>query len=69
MKIVAIVVMGMLLSACSGADAPAPQANGTVSDDNVFKPQVDALAKAKGTEQVIQDAAEQQRQDVEAIEE
>lgn len=68
MKIVAVVVMAILLSACSGGDAPAsaPTPNGTVGEGNVFKGDVDALAKAKEAEKIIQDAAEQQRKDIEA---
>jgi hypothetical protein len=69
MKILAVMLMANLLAGCSGGDEPVPAQKGTVSEDNVFKPQVDALNKAKGVEQLIQDSAEQQRQDVEAIEE
>lgn len=68
MKTLAAILMGMLLGACSGGDAPAsaPQQQGTVSEGNAFKGQVDALAKAKKAEKIIQDAAEQQRKDIEA---
>jgi hypothetical protein len=49
-----------LLGACSGSEAPAPK-QGTVSEGNVFKADVDALARAKQAEKAVQDAAEQQR--------
>jgi len=70
MKISAMLVMALMLGACSGGDAPATAApgKGTVSEDNVFKAEVDALARAKESEKVILDAAEQQRKDIEANE-
>lgn len=68
MKVLTWLVMAALLSACSGGDTPASASpkKGTVSKDNVFKADVDAMAKAKGAEKIIQDAAEQQRQDIDA---
>ena len=68
MKIPAMITLTLMLGACSGSDAPAPAApaKGTVSEDNVFKADVDAMARAKASEQVVLDAAEQQRQDIDA---
>ncbi len=68
MKILTMILLASMLGACSGSDAPAPPApaTGTVSEGNVFKSDVDAMARAKQAEQVVLDAAEQQRKDVEA---
>ena len=67
MKKLALFILLLMLGACSGNDAPAPAAaKGTVSEGNVFKGDVDALAKAKGAEKVVLDAAEQQHKDVDA---
>lgn len=68
MKLLAIIILALLLCACSGSDAPAiaPPEQGTVSEGNVFKSDADALARAKEAEKVIHDAAEQRRKDIEA---
>lgn len=70
MKILTMILLASMLGACSGSDAPAPPApataTATVSEGNVFKSDVDAMARAKQAEQVVLDAAEQQRKDVEA---
>ncbi len=68
MKVLAMVIWAVILGACSGSDAPAtaPREKGTLSEDNVFKADVDALARAKEAEKVILDAAEQQRKDIDA---
>jgi len=68
MKILTMVMLALMLGACSGSDAPATTApaKGTLSESNVFKTDVDALARAKGAEKVVLDAAEQQRKDVDA---
>ncbi len=68
MKDLAMFIMALMLGACSGSNAPAPAAPAkeTVSEGNVFKADVDALAKAKGAEKVVLDAAEQQHKDVDA---
>ena len=73
MKILTMFMLALMLGACSGGDAPATSApattapaKGTVSEGNVFKTDVDALAKAKGAEKIVLDAAEQQRKDVDA---
>ena len=70
MKTPALILMAALVGACSGGDAPesTPPGKGTVSEGNVFKADVDALAKAREAETIIQDAAEQQRKDIEANE-
>jgi hypothetical protein len=65
MKSSALIAAAFLLGACSGGEAPAPQP-GTVSEGNVFKDDVDALAKAKQAEMALQEAAERQRAAIEA---
>lgn len=71
MKLPTIFIVALMLGACSGGDAPATTApaapaKGTLGEGNVFKADVDALAKAKEAEKVVLDAAEQQRKDVDA---
>lgn len=67
MKIQAMLIIGMLTGACSGGDAPAPAPQlGTVSEANLLKDQVDAIAKAKEAEKMIQEAADKQRREIEA---
>jgi hypothetical protein len=65
MKAPVVLITSLLLGACSGGDTPAPEP-GTVSEGNVFKGDVDALAKAKQAEKAIQDAAQQQRAVIDA---
>lgn len=53
-----------LLSACSGEQDTPPPMPTTMSEDNVFKGQVDALQKAKGVEATIQGSFDRQRQHI-----
>lgn len=66
MKVLAIFAMILTLCACSAGDAPAPAPQGSVSKDNAFSADVGALARAKQADRIIQDAAEQQRREIEA---
>lgn len=69
MRIPAVLLTMLLLSACSGGDestAPPAQKNGPVSTGNAFKGEVDALARARQAEKIMQDAAEKQRREIEA---
>ncbi len=68
MKRSLIVAALLLLGGCSGQEEPPPppQGQGRVPDANVFSGQVRALERAEGVEQTIQDAAERQRQAIEA---
>lgn len=66
MKMLATMAMTLALCACSSGDTPAPAPQGAVSKDNAFSADVDALARAKQADRKVQDAAEQQRQAIEA---
>jgi len=58
-----LVVALLLISACSGGEDKT--AKEKPADDHVWKAQTDALEKAKQTEQMIMDAAEQQKRKIE----
>jgi len=55
-----------LLSGCGDDELQKAQVSTPMSEDNVFKPQVDALNKAKGVEQTIQSSFDQTRQKIDA---
>ncbi len=55
-----------LLSACSGEQDTPPPRPTIMSEDNVFKGQVDALQKARGVEATIQGSFDQQRQHIDS---
>lgn len=56
-----VVVMG----GCSGGEEPAAQAPISVPKEHLFQAQADALEKAKGVEQMLQQAAAAQRLKIE----
>ena len=59
----AIIALSLFLSACSDDKQPSPT---TMSEDNVFKGQVDALNKAKGVEDTLQNSFDQQREKIDS---
>lgn len=67
MKCLAMVLVTLTLAACSGGEAPPPAATGAVGKDNALSTQVEALARAREANKVIQDAAEQQRLEIDAV--
>ncbi|WP_297527709.1 hypothetical protein [Thiohalobacter sp.] len=70
MKKILVIAALLVLGGCSGQEEPEPtppaQGQSRVPDSNVFSDQVRALERAEGVEQTIKDAAEQQRQAIEA---
>ena len=62
MKTVFISVLLMLLTACSdGGDSP----RGTASGEHVWSSQVNTIDKARGVEDILGEASNQQREDIE----
>jgi len=57
MKLLGLVILCMFVVACSDSDKPQK-----VEQDHIWKEQTDMIDKAKGVEQLLNDAASQQRQ-------
>jgi len=58
-----VVITGLMLVGCSDEKQPTPT---TMSEDNVFKGQVDSLEKAKGVEATIQGDFDRQREHIDS---
>ena len=59
-RLLVVLVCGLLLAGCT-EDKPAPT---QMSEDNVFKPQVDSLEKVKTVEGTIQSSFDQRDKQV-----
>ncbi len=60
-------ILVLLLAGCGDDSTQKAQAaRPAMSEENVFKPQVDALSKAKGVEQTIQSGFDQNRREIDA---
>jgi len=58
-KIISIVVITLFITACNDSDTPKK-----VEQDHVWKQQTDMIDKAKGVEQLLNDAAIEQKQSI-----
>lgn len=59
-RFIGILICGLLMVGCSEDKPPSPQ----MSEDNVFKPQVDSLQKARSVEDTIQSGFDQRDKQV-----
>ena len=61
---ISLIMVLLLLGACSSADDPPPTPNTESAGDHVFSGQQRAMEKAKGVEQTLSEAAAQQQREI-----
>ena len=59
-KIISIIILTLFISACDDSDTPKK-----IGKDHIWKEQTDMIDKAKTVEQLVNDAATQQKQTIE----